>query len=214
MLKNIPLFSVLADEELDAISRLAVTRNYPKNSVIINEGDHTDSLYVILSGKVKIFLTDDQQKEVIVAIQREGDYFGELALLDEAPRSASVMSMEPCTLLIVSRGAFERHLASDPKLAISLMRGLAARLRATTENVKSLALLDVYGRIARTLLQFAKEEDGHHVIDDKLTHQDLANMVGASREMVSRIMKDLARGGYIKTEGKRITIKDKLPPGW
>jgi CRP/FNR family cyclic AMP-dependent transcriptional regulator len=214
MLENIPLFSVLAKEELDAISRLAVTRNYPKNSVIINEGDHTDSLYVILSGKVKIFLTDDQQKEVIVAIQREGDYFGELALLDEAPRSASVMTMEPCSLLIVSRNAFERHLASDPKLAISLMRGLAARLRATTENVKSLALLDVYGRIARTLLQFAKEEDGHHVIDDKLTHQDLANMVGASREMVSRIMKDLARGGYIKTEGKRITIKDKLPPGW
>lgn len=214
MLKNIPLFSVLADEELDAISRLAVTRNYPKNSIIINEGDHTDSLYVILSGKVKIFLTDDQQKEVIVAIQREGDYFGELALLDEAPRSASVMTMEPCSLLIVSRGAFERHLAGDPKLAISLMRGLAARLRATTENVKSLALLDVYGRIARTLLQFAKEQDGHHVIDDRLTHQDLANMVGASREMVSRIMKDLARGGYIKTEGKRITIKEKLPPGW
>jgi CRP/FNR family cyclic AMP-dependent transcriptional regulator len=214
MLKNIPLFSVLADEELDAISRLAVTRNYPKNSIIINEGDHTDSLYVILSGKVKIFLTDDQQKEVIVAIQREGDYFGELALLDEAPRSASVMTMEPCSLLIVSRGAFERHLASDPKLAISLMRGLAARLRATTENVKSLALLDVYGRIARTLLQFAKEQDGHHVIADRLTHQDLANMVGASREMVSRIMKDLARGGYIKTEGKRITIKEKLPPGW
>jgi CRP/FNR family transcriptional regulator, cyclic AMP receptor protein len=214
MLKNIPLFSVLGDEEIDAISRLAVTRNYPKNSVIINEGDHTDSLYVILSGKVKIFLTDDQQKEVIVAIQREGDYFGELALLDEAPRSASVMTMEPCSLLIVSRIAFERYLASDPKLAISLMRGLAARLRATTENVKSLALLDVYGRIARTLLQFAKEEDGHHVIDDKLTHQDLANMVGASREMVSRIMKDLARGGYIKTEGKRITIKEKLPPGW
>lgn len=214
MLENIPLFSVLGKEELEAISRLAVTRNYPKNSIIINEGDHTDSLYVILSGKVKIFLTDDQQKEVIVAIQREGDYFGELALLDEAPRSASVMTMEPCSLLIVSRSAFERHLASDPKLAISLMRGLAARLRATTENVKSLALLDVYGRIARTLLQFAKEEDGHHVIDDKLTHQDLANMVGASREMVSRIMKDLARGGYIKTEGKRITIKDKLPPGW
>lgn len=214
MLENIPLFSVLAKEELDAISRLAVTRNYPKNSIIINEGDHTDSLYVILSGKVKIFLADDQQKEVIVAIQREGDYFGELALLDEAPRSASVMTMEPCSLLIVSRNAFERHLAGDPKLAISLMRGLAARLRATTENVKSLALLDVYGRIARTLLQFAKDEDGHHVIDDKLTHQDLANMVGASREMVSRIMKDLARGGYIKTEGKRITIKDKLPPGW
>ena len=214
MLQNIPLFSVLGSEELDAIERLAVTRNYPKNSVIINEGDHTDSLYVILSGKVKIFLTDNQQKEVIVAIQRAGDYFGELALLDEAPRSASVMTMEPCTLLMVSRTAFERYLATDPKIAISLMRGLAERLRATTENVKSLALMDVYGRIARTLLQLAKEADGYQVIDEKLTHQDLANMVGASREMVSRIMKDLAKGGYIKTEGKRIVIKEKLPPGW
>lgn len=214
MLQNIPLFSVLGTDELGAIERLAVTRNYPKNSVIINEGDHTDSLYVILSGKVKIFLTDDQQKEVIVAIQRAGDYFGELALLDEAPRSASVMTMEPCTLLMITRNAFERHLATEPKIAISLMRGVAERLRATTENVKSLALMDVYGRIARTLLQLAKEEEGHQVIDERLTHQDLANMVGASREMVSRIMKDLARGGYIKIEGKRIVIKDKLPPGW
>jgi CRP/FNR family cyclic AMP-dependent transcriptional regulator len=214
MLQNIPLFSVLGTEELDAIERLAVTRNYPKNSVIINEGDHTDSLYVILSGKVKIFLTDDQQKEVIVAIQRAGDYFGELALLDEAPRSASVMTMEPCTLLMIARSAFERHLANEPKIAISLMRGLAERLRATTENVKSLALMDVYGRIARTLLQLAKEEEGHQVIDERLTHQELANIVGASREMVSRIMKDLSRGGYIKIEGKRIVIKEKLPPGW
>lgn len=213
-MQNIPLFSVLGTDELGAIERLAVTRNYPKNSVIINEGDHTDSLYVILSGKVKIFLTDDQQKEVIVAIQRAGDYFGELALLDEAPRSASVMTMEPCTLLMITRNAFERHLATEPKIAISLMRGVAERLRATTENVKSLALMDVYGRIARTLLQLAKEEEGHQVIDERLTHQDLANMVGASREMVSRIMKDLARGGYIKIEGKRIVIKDKLPPGW
>jgi CRP/FNR family cyclic AMP-dependent transcriptional regulator len=214
MLQNIPLFSVLDEDELDAISRLAVRRNYPKNSVIINEGEHTDSLYVILSGKVKIFLTDEQQREVIVAIQGAGDYFGELVLLDEAPRSASVMTMEPSTLLLFSKGAFEHYLGNHPKIAISLMRGLAQRLRATTENVKSLALMDVYGRIARTLLQLAKQEDDHFVIHEKLTHQDLANIVGASREMVSRIMKDLARGGYITSEGRRITIKDKLPPGW
>lgn len=206
MLQNIPLFSVLGTDELGAIERLAVTRNYPKNSVIINEGDHTDSLYVILSGKVKIFLTDDQQKEVIVAIQRAGDYFGELALLDEAPRSASVMTMEPCTLLMITRNAFERHLATEPKIAISLMRGVAERLRATTENVKSLALMDVYGRIARTLLQLAKEEEGHQVIDERLTHQDLANMVGASREMVSRIINQLRSDGAIEISGRAITV--------
>ncbi len=214
MLQNIPLFSALGQDDLEAIAKQAVTKTFPKGNIVINEGDHTDSLYVILSGKVKVFLTDESHKEVIVDIQRPGDYFGELALLDEAPRSASVMTMEPCTFLIVSRSAFDRYLTHNPKVALNVMRGLAGRLRATTENVRSLALLDVYGRIARTLLQLAHREGEENVIDEKLTHQDLANMVGASREMVSRIMADLARGGYIKVEGKSIIVKEKLPPGW
>lgn len=214
MLQNIPLFSMLEQKELDALSSHAVTKSYPKNSVIINEGDRTDSMYVIMSGRVKIVLTDENQKEVIIDIQHPGDYFGELALLDEAPRSASVKTMENSTFLIISKHQLQKCLREHPKIGIGLIRGLAQRLRATTDNVKSLALLDVYGRIARTLLQLAKEEDGRQVISDKLTHQDLAKMVGASREMVSRIMKDLADGGYIKTEGRKITIKEKLPPGW
>ncbi len=214
MLQNIPLFSNLEQKELDALSSHAVTKTYPKNSVIINEGDRTDSMYVIMSGRVKIVLTDENQKEVIIDIQHPGDYFGELALLDEAPRSASVKTMENSTFLIISKHQLQKCLREHPEIGIGLIRGLAQRLRATTGNVKSLALLDVYGRIARTLLQLANEEDGRQVISDKLTHQDLANMVGASREMVSRIMKDLADGGYIKTDGKKITIKEKLPPGW
>ncbi|MEE8263361.1 MAG: cyclic nucleotide-binding domain-containing protein [Gammaproteobacteria bacterium] len=214
MLQNIPLFSNLEQKELDALSSHAVTKTYPKNSVIINEGDRTDSMYVIMSGRVKIVLTDENQKEVIIDIQHAGDYFGELALLDEAPRSASVKTMENSTFLIISKHQLQKCLREHPEIGIGLIRGLAQRLRATTGNVKSLALLDVYGRIARTLLQLANEEDGRQVISDKLTHQNLANMVGASREMVSRIMKDLADGGYIKTEGKTITIKEKLPPGW
>lgn len=214
MLGNIPLFSPLAEKDLRAIASHAVTKTYPKNTVIIHEGDHTDSLYVILSGKVKIFLTDEHQKEVIVDIQRAGEHFGELALLDEAPRSASVMTLEPSTLLIISKAEFESCLARHPKIAVSLIKGLTQRLRNTTETVKSLALMDVYGRIARTLLNLAQEQDGRYVITEKLTHQDLASMVGASREMVSRIMKDLAKGGYIKIEGHRITVKEKLPSGW
>lgn len=214
MLQNIPLFSALGQEDLEAIAKQAVTKTFPKGNIVINEGDRTDSLYVILSGKVKVFLTDENHKEVIVDIQRVGDYFGELALLDEAPRSASVMTMEPCTFLVVSKSAFDRYLTNNPEVALNVMKGLAGRLRATTENVRSLALLDVYGRIARTLLQLARREGEDNVIDQKLTHQDLANMVGASREMVSRIMADLARGGYIKVEGKSIVVKEKLPPGW
>lgn len=214
MLDNIPLFSALGAEDLEAIANQAVTKTFPKGNIVINEGDRTDSLYVILSGKVKVFLTDENHKEVIVDIQRSGDYFGELALLDEAPRSASVMTMEPCTFLVVSKSAFDRYLTHNPQVALNVMKGLAERLRATTENVRSLALLDVYGRIARTLLQLAHREGEENVIDEKLTHQDLANMVGASREMVSRIMADLAKGGYIKVEGKSIIVKEKLPPGW
>ncbi len=214
MLQNIPLFSNLEQKELDALSSHAVTTTSPKNRVILNEGDRTDSMYVIMSGRVKIVLTDENQKEVIIDIQHAGDYFGELALLDEAPRSASVKTMENSTFLIISKHQLQKCLREHPEIGIGLIRGLAQRLRATTGNVKSLALLDVYGRIARTLLQLANEEDGRQVISDKLTHQNLANMVGASREMVSRIMKDLADGGYIKTEGKTITIKEKLPPGW
>ncbi len=214
MLENIPLFSALGAEDLEAIAKQAVTKTFPKGNIVINEGDRTDSLYVILSGKVKVFLTDENHKEVIVDIQRSGDYFGELALLDEAPRSASVMTMEPCTFLVVSKSAFDRYLTHNPQVALNVMKGLAERLRATTENVRSLALLDVYGRIARTLLQLAHREGEENVIDEKLTHQDLANMVGASREMVSRIMADLAKGGYIKVEGKSIIVKEKLPPGW
>ncbi len=214
MLQNIPLFSALSQEDLEAISSHAVAKNYPKGNIVINEGDHSDSLYVILAGKVKVFLTDEHHKEVIVDIQRAGDYFGELALLDEAPRSTSVMTMEPCTFLVVSKGALERCLANNPKVALNLIKDLAQRLRATTENVRSLALLDVYGRIARTLLQLARRDGEENVIDERLTHQDLANMVGASREMVSRIMADLAKGGYIRVEGRKIIVKEKLPPGW
>jgi CRP/FNR family transcriptional regulator, cyclic AMP receptor protein len=110
MLQNIPLFSALGEEDLEAIANQAVTKTFPKGNIVINEGDRTDSLYVILSGKVKVFLTDEAHKEVIVDIQRSGDYFGELALLDEAPRSASVMTMEPCTFLVVSKSAFDRYL--------------------------------------------------------------------------------------------------------
>lgn len=214
MLHNIPLFSMLEQRELDALLNHAITKTYPKKSVIIKEGDHTDSMYVIMSGRVKIVMIDENQKEVIIDIQHPGDYFGELALLDEAPRSASVTAMENSTFLIISKHQLQKCLREHPEVGSGLIKGLAHRLRATTDNVKSLALLDVYGRIAKTLLQLAKEEDGRQVISDKLTHQDLANMVGASREMVSRIMKDLADGGYIKIEGKKITVKEKLPPGW
>jgi len=214
MLENVSLFSGLPQSDLDAITKLATTRTFPRNTIIISEGDTSDSLYAVLSGKVKIYLSDDEGKEIIINIQGAGEYFGELALLDDSPRSASVMTIEECKLAIISKAAFDECLEANPQIALRVIRGLSARLRDLTENVKSLALMDVYGRVARTLLDLAEEDNGEQIIRQRLTQRDIANMVGASREMVSRILKDLSVGGYITIRNKTITIHDKLPHGW
>ncbi len=214
MLKNIPLFSNLAESDLAILSSHAVTKKFAKNTIIINEGDETDSLYIILSGKIKAFLSDEHGKEIILDMAGPGEYFGEVALLDEAPRSASVMTLEPSSFLIISKGDFKNCVAKNPDIAISLIKELTHRIRVLTSSVKGLALRDIYGRVAETLLNLAAEEKGTLVISERPTQQELANMVGASREMVSRILKDLTTGGYIEVEDKKITIKRKLPSGW
>jgi CRP/FNR family transcriptional regulator, cyclic AMP receptor protein len=213
-LKNIALFSGLSEADMQAISKLAVTRSFPKNTLVICEGDSSNSLYVVLSGKVKVFLSDEEGKEVTLNMQGEGEYFGELAILDEAPRSASVMTVEDTKLAILSKAAFEKCMEQHPTIALTVMRGLARRLRELTENVRSLALMDVYGRVARLLLEMSEEENGKNVIKQRLTQRDIASMVGASREMVSRILRDLSIGGYISIENKIITLNERLPPAW
>lgn len=213
-LSSIALFSGLSDVDLAAISTLAVTRTFPKNTLIICEGDLSNSLYVVLSGKVKVFLSDEDGKEVTLNIQGKGEYFGELAILDEAPRSASVVTTEDTKLAVLSKSAFEKCMEDHPSIALTIMRGLARRLRELTENVRSLALMDVYGRVARLLLEMAEEVDGKNIIRQKMTQRDIASMVGASREMVSRILRDLSIGGYISIENKIITLNERLPAAW
>ncbi len=214
MIENILLFSDLPEDYLKHIASCAVSRNYPKNSILITEGDQSDSLYIIESGRVKIFLNDESGKEVILNIQGQNEYFGELAMLDEAPRSASVMTLEPSRFSIISKVDFDACLKSYPDIAVHLIRALAGRIRALTENVRDLALHDVYERVASLLLKMAQEQDNKLTITQKLTHQEIANMVGASREMISRIMKDLTTGGYIESHSKQITILKKLPAHW
>jgi CRP/FNR family cyclic AMP-dependent transcriptional regulator len=211
LLANISLFSSLNEQELDKIQRHAVTRSYPKNSVIMNEGAPARSLYVIIKGRVKIFLTDDEGKEVIINCQGVGEYFGELALIDGAERSTQVMTMEPSTFVEISKSSFHDLLAAYPNIALSLIQDLTKRVRVLTDNVRSLALMDVYGRVAKILLSMATDHDGKLFIEDKLTQQDIASRIGASREMVSRILKDLTAGGYITMEGKHIVINERLP---
>jgi CRP/FNR family cyclic AMP-dependent transcriptional regulator len=214
MLPNIPLFSDLEETEASALAGKMVMRHYPRNTIIISEGDHSDSLYCILSGRVKVFLNDEEGKEVILNDEGPGDYFGELALLDSGPRSASVVTLEDCKMAVISKADFEEFLSLHRDATRKIMRGLVKRLRALTDNVRSLALMDVYGRVARVLLELAVEEGDALVIRETLTQQDIASRVGASREMVSRILKELRTGGYIEVRKKHIVIRKTLPHHW
>ena len=203
----------LPEAYLKALAEHGSVKAYPKNAVIVNEGDRSDSLYVILSGKVKIYLADDEGKEVLLNTQGPGEYFGEL-ILDEGPRSASVMTLEPSKFSIVSKVQAQEFLATHPDAALELIRSLIHRVRMLTKSVGNLALLDVYGRVARMLLELATEQDGTLIINEPLTQQDMASRVGCSREMISRILKDLRAGGYVKMDGARMVIVKKPPRNW
>ena len=213
MIENIPLFAGLSPEVLAEIEQHGSIKTYRKNTIVITEGDETDSRYLILSGRVKVFLSSEDGREAVLNHQGPGEYIGEMSLIDRQPRAASVMTVEPARLMIISRGDFMRCLASNPEIALNLIEPMTSRIRMLAQNVSNLALLDVYGRVARTLLQHASEEDGV-MMTGKLTQQEIADMVGASRAMVSRILKDLRTGGYIDVEKKRIIINQQLPSHW
>ena len=203
----------LSEAELQAIRGHGVARSYPKGAVVVTEGDTTDALFVILEGRVKVYATDEQGREILFLTQGPGEYFGELAL-DEGPRSASVMTLEKARLFAVPKPELQNFVATNPAFALNIMRKLITRVRTLTASVKSLALMDVYGRVARLLLELSEEKDGKLAISERLTQQDLANRVGASREMVGRILKDLADGGYITTDRTGIVINRRPPEHW
>ncbi len=202
----------LASDEVEELTRKAQVRKLPRQALVVSEGDRTDSLYIILSGKVKVFLADET-RQLTLRTLGPGDYFGEM-VLDEGPRSASVVTLEPSTFAVVSREAFEAFISSRPDFTIRLIKKLIHLTRALTSNVRSLALLDVYGRVARLLLELAVERDGKRVIPEKLTQREIANRVGASREMIGLILRDLSVGGYISVSGKEITINREPPKHW
>jgi CRP/FNR family cyclic AMP-dependent transcriptional regulator len=207
------LTSSLDDEALAALSAQGITKNVGKNTVIVSEGDETDSLYIIITGRVKVFVSDEEGREIVLGTQGPGEYFGEV-VLDGGPRSASVMTLEPCRFTVIPKQKFRDFLRANPDFSIHLVEKLLRRIRALTQNVKSLALMDVYGRVARLLLELGVEQDGRLVISGKLTQQDIANRVGASREMISKILKDLSLGGYVTVERNRITVNKAPPRHW
>ena len=204
---------VLPQAMLDKIAAVATVRAFTKRAIIVSEGDETDSLYVMLSGKARVYVADDKGREVQLNQLGPGEYFGEVTL-DGGPRSASVMALEDCRCAVVKRAELTSFLERNPELALHVVRKLARRVRDLTDNVRSLALMDVYGRVARLLLELAEEKDGRLVIGEALTHKDIASRVGASREMISRIFSDLAEGGYVRKENGQLVIARKPPPRW
>jgi CRP/FNR family cyclic AMP-dependent transcriptional regulator len=215
-LSNEDLYAPLVPE-LRSLARRGVQRTYRKNAVLINEGEDGDSLFVLLKGSVKVFAMDESGREITYGTVRSGDYFGEMSL-DGGPRSASVMTLEPCTCAVLSRTDVSQHLVEEPEFAINLVVQVIRRARAATETARNMALLDVYGRLIALLEERrgSTTETGNSgsATLESITHQDIANRVGASREMVSRLLKDLEKGGYIELGIRRITLLKKLPSRW
>lgn len=199
---------------LRALALRGIVRSYKKNTIIVNEGDAGDTLFVVLKGSVKAFSTDQNGREITYGTIPTGDYFGEMSL-DGGPRSASVMTLEPTLCSVVSRTAVREHLAEEPDFALNLVAQVIRRARQATETARNIALLDVYGRVIATLeSEHGPGKPDAPVLITPITHQSIASRVGASREMVSRLLKDLEKGGYIELGVKRITLRKKLPARW
>jgi CRP/FNR family cyclic AMP-dependent transcriptional regulator len=207
------LLAPLEDQTLRRIAETGVVRAFPRNTVLINEGDVGDSLYVVLSGRVKVYSSNESGREFVIDFHGPGEYVGEMSL-DGAPRSASVMTVEPTTCAVVNRAQFRDFVLAHPDFAMHLIERLIHRVRVTTGNLKSLALSDVYGRLVRLLNTLAQEVDGKSVVPERLTQQEIADRVGASRDMIGKLMKDLVAGGYLAVEDRTITLLKKLPTGW
>ena len=207
-LRQVPLFDQLGDAELDGICRVAREKSYPKNSIILFEDDPGDALYVVLGGQVKVVIVGEDGREVILSILDDGDFFGEMALIDDLPRSAHVIATQDSTLLVLRREDFHRCLEGSPRIALGLLRAMSRRLRQADDKIGGLVLLDVNGRVARLLLDLADDHDGR-IIPRKVTHHTIAQMIGSSRETVSRTMREFADQGLIEVSRPSIAITNR-----
>lgn len=208
VLRALPIFETLDDECLKPLMRVAMLRAIPRHTVVLNAGDSTDNIYFVLSGSLKVQVSDEDGREVILSKLGPGELFGEMGVLDENPRSATVLAVEPSQVVVMGKADFKQCLIDNPDVALFIMRNLTKRLRMADRNIESLALLDVYGRVARLLLESAETVDGRKVVTHKLTKQDIGKMIGASREMVSRVMRDLTAQGLIEERDGQLILPD------
>ncbi len=212
LIRRVPLFSVLTDQHAESMANAVVKRRYKRGEMIVEQGKKSNTLYVLLSGRARVITSHTRGREVILATMGQGDYIGEMSLIDNEPHSASVRAEVQTDVLLLSSTEFNKCMPDPASVAFAILRGLTQRLRRADRNIESLALMDVYGRVARVLLESAAPDlNGQLLIREKISRQDIAKMVGASREMVSRVMKDLEERGFIETlEHGAIQIKDRL----
>ena len=205
---------VLGDQLLQTMAERGGVKHFAAHAVLVTEDDSSDSIFIILEGKVKVYGAGSSGREVVYTTHGPGEYFGEMTL-DGGPRSASVITLEPTTCVVVPGSQARDFLGTHPDFALHLVRKLIALARRSTGTVKSLALDDVYTRVKKLLLELARDDGGGRLlVSEKLTQQDIADRVGSSREMVSRIFKQLTVGGYVAMQGRQIVLLKKLPPRW
>lgn len=209
-LRTFPLFHGLADDTLAEIARSAMMRRVPRGQSVMHAGDRSDYVYFVLTGSLKVVVSDEDGREVILSILGQGELFGEMGMFGEQPRSASVVAVMPSDLVMIPKQDFRTIMADNFEIAWRIMCNLADRLRNADRKIESLALMDVYGRVARLLLDLSEDVKGHTVVVRKITKQDIAKMIGASREMVSRVMKDLGAQGLIEETDHGIVLRERL----
>ena len=207
-LRTFSMFGGLPDSCLEPVAKVANMRRVPRGSIVVRAGDKTDFVYLVLSGSLKVLVSDEEGREVILSMLGPGELFGEMGVLDDHPRSATVLAVEPSEVVVIGKNDFKRCLVENPDVSLFIMRNLTRRLRMADRAIESLALLDVYGRVARLLLEAAETIDGRRVVTQKLTKQDIAKMIGASREMVSRVMRDLTAQGLLREEEGQLVLLD------
>jgi len=211
-LKLIPLFSELKEDELNSLTKVSVRQTFKKDNMVLIEEEVGSTMFIILKGRVKISRISDEGREVILSILVDGDFFGEMAILDGQTRSANAITLEDTEMLIIRRENFLQMLHDYPQIAINLLKELAHRLRRSDSQIKSLSLQNALGRVASTLLRIADDsgiiKQGIVEIPHLPPQQDLANMAGTSRETISRVIKTLGQLDYVKKEGSKLLILD------
>lgn len=204
--KDIPLFSGLSEADHALLTQVAVRRSYPRHTLLLQEGDPGERFYLLRKGRAKVYLGNADGREVILAFLGPGDFLGEMALVDEEPCSANVMVLEESEFVSIGKSEFQKVLASSPSMAANLVKALSRRVREANQQIESLALNDVKARVEQALRGLAEKEGGELVIPARVTHRDIASMVGASREVVTRIFRSLEETGVVRVAGRRITL--------